>query len=61
MSSDPEMLYIQLFRGGLSEKVHATFPKGIGADFWVYRSSKTLARMAREAMDVCLRVLKESN
>ena len=39
---------IQLFQERLSEKVHATIPKGI-------------QRIAREAMDVCLRVLKESN
>ena len=29
--------------------------------FWVHRSSKKFERMAREAMDVCFRVLKESN
>ena len=29
--------------------------------FWVHCSSKKFERMAREAMDVCLRVLKESN
>ena len=29
--------------------------------FWVNCSSKKFERMAREAMDVCLRVLKESN
>ena len=29
--------------------------------FWVRCSSKKFERMAREAMDVCLRVLKESN
>ena len=29
--------------------------------FWVRCSSKKYERMAREAMDVCLRVLKESN
>ena len=28
---------------------------------WVHCSSKKFERMAREAMDVCLRVLKESN
>ena len=28
--------------------------------FWVYCSSKKFERMAREAMDVCLHVLKES-
>ena len=29
--------------------------------FWVHCFSKKFERMAREAMDVCLRVLKESN
>ena len=29
--------------------------------FWVHCSSKKFERMAREAMDVCLRVLKQSN
>ena len=29
--------------------------------FWVHSFSKKFERMAREAMDVCLRVLKESN
>ena len=29
--------------------------------FWVHHSSKTFKRMAREAMDVCLRMLKESS
>ena len=29
--------------------------------FWVHRSSNKFERMAREAMDVCFRVLKESN
>ena len=38
----------------LSEKVHATIPKR-------HCSSKKLERMALEVMDVCLRLLKESN
>ena len=29
--------------------------------FWVHRSSKRVDRMAREAIDTCLRVVKESN
>ena len=29
--------------------------------FWVHCSSKKFERMAREAMDICLRVVKESN
>ena len=52
---------IQLFRKRLSEKVHATIPKGIVGGFEFTVLSKKFERMAREAMDVCLRVLKESN
>ena len=98
----------QLFRERLSEKVHATIPKGIASvaggilvpgvllifdlyalpsrgsatkptqlscantasyagyerycgRFWVHCSSKKFERMAREAMDVCLLLLKENN
>ena len=36
--------------------MHATIPKGIVGGF-----EKKSERMTREAMDVCLRVLKESN
>ena len=41
--------------------MHATTPKGIvgGFEFTVF--SKKIERMAREAMDICLRELKESN
>ena len=52
---------IQLFLERLSEKVHATIPKGIVGDFEFTFLSKKFERMAREAMDICLRVLKESN
>ena len=52
-------IYRQLFREGLSEKVHPTIPKGIVGGFDC--CSKKFERMAGEAMDVCLRVLKESN
>ena len=52
---------IQLFQERLSEKVHATIPKGIVGDFEFTFFQKKYQRMAREAMDVCLRVLKESN
>ena len=50
--------HIQLFLESLSEKVHATIPKGIvgGFEFAVLQG-----RRAQEAMDVCLRALKESN
>ena len=36
-------------------------PKRYCGWFWVHSFSKKFQRMAREAMDVCLRVLKESN
>ena len=52
-------LNIQLFRERLSEKVHATH-RYCGW-FLVHCFSKKFQTMAREAMDVCLRVLKESN
>ena len=54
-------LRIQLFQERLSEKVHATIPKGIVGDFEFTFFQKKFQRMAREAMDVCLRGLKESN
>ena len=48
--------------------VHSYFEKGCRDNperycgwFWVHCSSKKFERMAREAMDICLRVLKESN
>ena len=52
-------LKIQLFRERLSENVHATIPIVIvgGFEFTVFQ----FERMAREATDTCLRVLKESN
>ena len=39
--------------------MHATIPKGIAG--LVHCFSKKFQRMSREAMDVCLRVLKKSN
>ena len=51
---------IQLFRERLSEKVHATVSKGVVGGFYHFFSKK-FQRMARKAMDVCFRVLKESN
>ena len=53
--------YIQLFRERLSEEVHGTIPKGIVGGFEFTVLSKKFERMAREAMDICLRVLQESN
>ena len=41
--------------------MHATIPKGVVGGFEVHCSSKKFKKMTREAMDVCLRVLKESN
>ena len=53
--------HIQLFRERLSEKAHATIPIGIvgGLEFTVLQ--RKFDRLAREAMEICLRVLKESN
>ena len=42
------MFFIQLFRKRLSEKVHATIPKGIVGGFEI---TVLHERMAREAMD----------
>ena len=56
--------YIQLFRERLSEKVHATIPKGTvgGFEFAVLqRNLKEWHKRPWELMGVCLRVLKESN
>ena len=52
---------IQLFREGLSEKVHAKIPKGIVGGFEFAVLQRNFERLAGEAMNVCLRVLKESN
>ena len=57
----PAFLHIPLFRERSSEKVQATIPKGIVECFWVHCFSKKFERLARAAMDGCLRVLKESN
>ena len=43
------------------EKVHATIPKGSVGGFEFTVLQRLIERMAREAMDICLRVLKESN
>ena len=52
---------IQLLREKLSGKVHATILKGIvgGCKFSVFQ--RNLKELARKAMEMCLRVLKESN
>ena len=53
------LYFIQL---ASSRKVHETIPKGVvgGFEFTVVKL-KEFERIAREAMDICLRVLKKSN
>ena len=51
----------QLFRERLSEKVHATIPKVSVGDFECTILQRLIERMAREVMNICLRMLKESN
>ena len=53
--------YIQLFRERLSEKVHATIPKGIVGGFEFSVIQRNLKELARKAMEMCFLVLKESN
>ena len=57
----PRSLCIQLFRERLSEKVHATIPKGIVGGFEFTFLQRNLKEFARKAMKMRLRVLKESN
>ena len=52
---------IQLFRERLSGKVHATILNGIVGGFECSFCQRNLKELAREAMKMCLRVLKESN
>ena len=52
---------IQLFRERLSEKVHATISKGIVGGFEFSVLLRNLKKLARKAMEMCLRVLTESN
>ena len=52
---------IQLFRERSSEKVHATILKGIVGGFEFTVLPRNLKELARKAMKMCLRVLKESN
>ena len=62
LSNEVKLNYnIQLFRERLSEKVHTTIPKGVAGGFEFTVLSKKFERRTREAMDICLRVLKESN
>ena len=50
-----------LFRERLSEKVHATIPKGIVVGFEFTVLQRNLKELAQKAMKKCLRVLTESN
>ena len=52
---------IHLFRERLSGKVHATILKGIVGGFEFSFSQRNLKELAGKAMEMCLRVLKESN
>ena len=52
---------IQLFRERLSGKVHATILKGIVGGFEFSFFQTNLKELAQKAMEMCLRVLKESN
>ena len=54
-------IHTQLFRERLSEKVHATIPKGIvgGFKFTVNNCSKKFERMARETKDGMFASAKE--
>ena len=54
-------LCIQLFRVRLSEKGARDNPERYCGWFWVHCSSKEFERMAREAIEVCWRMLKESS
>ena len=52
---------IQLFPERLSEKVHATILKGIMGGFEFTVLQRNLKELARKAMKMCLRVLRERN
>ena len=56
-----ERVCLQLFPERLSEKVHATIPKGIVGGFEFSVLQRNLKELARKAMEMCFRVLKESN
>ena len=56
------IIHIQLFRGRLSGKVHATILKGIVGGFeFSFFFQRNLKELVRKAMQMCLLVLKESN
>ena len=52
---------IQIFRERLSEKVHATIPKGIVGSFEFTLLQRNLKEWHEMPMEICLRVLKENN
>ena len=52
---------IQLFRERLLGKVQATILKGILGGFEFSCFQRNLKELARKAMEMCLRALKESN
>ena len=52
---------IKLFRERLSEKVHATIPRGIVGGFEFTDLQRNLKELARKAMKMCWQVLTESN
>ena len=54
-------IFIQLFRERLSEKVHATIPKGIVGGFEFTVLQRNLKEWHKSPWNVCLRVIKESN
>ena len=54
------IMYIAISRKVVGKSARNN-PKRYCGRFWVHRSSKKFERMAREAMNVCSRVLKESN
>ena len=49
------------FEKGCRKKCARDNPERYCGWFWVLCSTKKFERMAREAIDVCLRILKESN
>ena len=55
------LLCIQLFRESLSGKVHATILKGIVGGFEFSFFQRNLKELARKVVEMCLRVLQESN
>ena len=55
-----DCLYTAISRKVVGKSAHDN-PERYCGWFWVHCSSKKVDRMAREAMDMCLRVLKESN